>query len=423
MKRSARWMAIALFPAIAAQSQVPRPADLIDPDRPFDQYLWITAHNAANYGSLFPNQSFDVTEQLQRGVRGLMLDIYERDGQLFTCHADCAFHGRKAPLENDLRAVSRFLDLHPEAVIALHLEDYNARPAMEAFVQSHPALFRRSFNPGDPRWKTSAQGWPTLRALIAADQRLLIMSQRADLSGSYAGGLAYFMHDQQATAENYWSLGTTIATHDHRCRPRWKDVPLDAADQPLGLPRLFVMNHFHGVPFAPHSGIDNRLDTILQRLDAECLPAAGRMPNYLAIDFIEWGDVLEFAETYNNGGLIAFTGNDASGKPMCSFSTAFERSWSLESAPRMGCEDNAISSVVFRGAHAGQRVTFHDAANGSDQHPYTVIDVLQDIAWDAPQPVRSLQEDLDTPFLRVRHVTPGPLDGRVSRISVGASGR
>ncbi len=415
------WLAIlVLVPVLAAKAQAPRPADIIDPDRPFDRYLWITTHNAANHHSLLPNQSMDVTAQLQRGIRGLMLDIHERDGQLLTCHADCAFHGRRAPLQEDLGAVAGFLAQHPDAVVTLHLEDHYTRSTMEAFVRDNPQLFRSSFNPEDARWKATPGRWPTLRELVAADQRLLILTQRSELSGRYAAAGAYFMHDQAVTAENYWSLGDTVFSHDNRCRPRWDHVALDASDMPLGFPRLFVMNHFHGVPFSPHSGVDNRLDTVIDRLDQHCLPAARRMPAYLALDFIEWGDMLEFAETYNNGGLIAFDGNNGQGRPICTFSTAFNRSWSLGSTPRMGCENDSIRSVVLRGARAGQRVTFHEAADGSPARAYIVIDVLQDIPWDAPQQVNSLDADFDSAQLRVRRFNAGTLDGQVSRISVTA---
>lgn len=423
MKHPVLWASMLLVQAFAAHAVSPRPADMIDLDRPLDHYLWITAHNAANHGSLLPNQSFDITEQLRRGVRGLMLDIHERDGKLFTCHADCAFHGRRAPLAEDMRAVSRYLDTHPDAVVTLQLEDHYRRGAMDAFVQENAGLFKHSFNPGDARWTALRGQWPALRELIAADQRLLVLTQRAELSGAYAGGVITFMHDQAVTAENYWSLGATVFTHDTTCRPRWSRIPLDATDQPLGLPRLFVMNHFHGVPLSWHSGIDNRLDSVVRRLNTACLPAAGRMPNYLAIDFIDWGDMLEFAETYNNGGLLAFADNGATGEPICSFSTAFERSWSLESAPRMGCENNTIRSLAFRGARKGQRVTLHDAPDGNTQRAYTVIDVLQDIAWNQPQSVERLDREFESAYLRVRPVKGGLLDGHVSYISVEPTAR
>lgn len=403
---------------LSAHAQTPRPADLTDLDRPFDRYSWITAHNAANHGSLVPNQSMSIEQQLARGVRGLMLDVHEHQGRLLTCHADCAFHGRKAPLEEDLQHINAFPESHPDAVVTLHLEDHYPRDAMEAFAREFPHLFRRSFNPTDPRWNASGPGWPTLRELISADQRLLVTTQRAALSGAYPGSRAWFMHDQDVVAENYWSLGDTVFSHDNRCVPRWSHIPLDQLATPSGRPRLFVMNHFHGVPFSWHSGIDNRLDTVLDRLSTHCLPAAARMPNYLAIDFIEWGDMLEYAETYNNGGLLAHDGNNADGPPICTFSTTFNRSWSLKSTPRMGCGNDEIRSVTLQGARRGQRITFHDDPGGSSSDDYTTIEILQDIAWDAPQVIGTLEKDLDTTQVRVRHHHVNGLDGKVSRISV-----
>ncbi len=415
MKALSILTAVCLAGVSPVHAQTPRPADMIDLDRPFDRYLWITAHNAANHGSLVPNQTLPVDLQLVRGVRGLMFDIYERDGRLFNCHADCAFHGRKAPLEEDLGHVQRFLDGHPEAVVTLQLEDYNSRGAMEAFARENPSLFALSFNPTDPRWRALDGRWPTLRQMIQAGQRLLVFTQRAELAGAYGGSNAWFMHDQDISAENYWSLGPTIFQHDYSCRPRWPGIPLDSTSMPLGFPRLFVMNHFHGVPLSVHAGTDNRLDVLSDRLRDQCLPAAGRMPAYLAVDFIEWGDSLELAETYNNGGVIAFADNAAT-EPVCAFSTAFDRSWSLTSTPRMGCEDNTIRALALRGARAGARIVLHHDANGA--RPGTVVDILQDVDWDTPQLLSSLDQDTDTPYLRVRASSSGPLDGRVSRITV-----
>lgn len=414
MNQTTLTCALATLLAGNAAAQLPRPADLTDLDRPFNEYLWVTAHNASNYDSLVANQSMDLRAQLERGVRGLMLDIYEKDGTLYTCHADCSFHGRKAPLAADLGTIVRFLEEAPEAVVTLHLEDHVQSARMDAFIQENPRLFRHSFNPDDPRWSNLGGRWPSLRALVAADQRLLITVQNAALAGHHPPSSAWIAHDQVLTAENYWSLGTTVLSHDYRCVPRWDHVPLAETTTPLGLPRLFLMNHFHGVPLGLHSAVDNRLDVIQDRLDAHCLPAARRMPNYLAIDFIEQGDVLEFAETYNNGGVLA---SSASGAPVCSFSTAFLRSWSLAQPPRMGCENDTIARLTFRGVRKGQRLTLHDAETGAGTDDYTVIDVLQDVPWDAPQVVESLERDQDSAWLQVRYHRVDGLDAKVSRIT------
>ena len=103
---------------------------------------------------------------------------------------------------------------------------------------------------------------------------------------------------------------------------------------------------------------------------------------------------------------------------MCSFSTAFDRTWSLVALPRMGCENDDIRSLEFRGARQGQRVTLYDSSDGKQDDDYTVIDILQDIPWNTPWVVSSLEQDVDTPWLRVRHRHVNGLDGKVSRITV-----
>lgn len=414
-----------LLAALSALSQAraesPRPADSLDLDRSFDSFLWITAHNAANFGNLLPNQSFSLREQLERGVRGLMLDVWERSGSLYTCHQDCAFHGRVAPLEDDLSTIVAFLSHRPDAVVTLHLEDHYPRALMEALSRRRPDLFALSFDPTDPRWQTSSPGWPTLRQMIEAGQRLIITTQRSELGGTYPGSQAYFIHDQSLVTENYWSLGTTIFSHDSSCVARWQGVPLAQQSSDFGMRRLFVMNHFHGVPFAPHSGTDNRLDTVLDRLQAHCLPAAQRMPSFLALDFIDYGDMLELAESYNHGGIFAHPARGARGAALCTFSAAFSRRWALDKAPRMGCEDNAIQSLSLRGLRAGQRIILHADPGAASSDDSTVIEVLRDIPWEAPQTVHTLDVSLQTHYFRSVHQGSQGLDGRVSHISTEPS--
>jgi len=61
-------------------------------DRAFDQVAYAMTHNAmsnAEAGWVLPNQNFGITRQLNDGIRGMMLDTYDEDGELFLCHLIC----------------------------------------------------------------------------------------------------------------------------------------------------------------------------------------------------------------------------------------------------------------------------------------------------------------------------------------------
>jgi chitinase len=47
-----------------------------DTGRPFDQYTWVTTHNAFTSNGTVPNQTQTIAEQLEDGVRGFMLDLH-----------------------------------------------------------------------------------------------------------------------------------------------------------------------------------------------------------------------------------------------------------------------------------------------------------------------------------------------------------
>jgi chitinase len=109
------------------------------------------------------------------------------------------------------------------------------------------------------------------------------------------------MASEDFTVENYWSLGTTIFQHDRRCYSRWEGQPLSRPEirGMRGWRPLFTMNQFHGVPLVTHASSDNGFDALKERYEGWCGPAAGRKPNYVAVDFHERGDVERFVEWLN----------------------------------------------------------------------------------------------------------------------------
>jgi hypothetical protein len=132
---------------------------------------------------------------------------------------------------------------------------------------------------------------------VRGGQRLLIFTDNAANVGDYpspGGGRATVMDGQDATVENYWSLGDTIFSHDWSCRSRWGSVPLNAGRVSFfpgkSWPRLFVMNQFHGVGETLHARSDNKLSHLWARVHEHCLPRSGRLPNFIAVDFYHQGD-------------------------------------------------------------------------------------------------------------------------------------
>lgn len=396
------------------------PGVIVDKNKPFYQYTWLTAHNAFN-ASGWPNQNLSVKDLLERGVRGLMFDTHWHNNEVYLCHNTCNIAiGDVSKLKDRFTTISNFLAANRDAVITIHFEDYVTKQQMQHAFSASPQIAQYVFNPG--KW-ISRNNWPTLQEMINANQRLILLTQRGELSGNYNNNV-YMFHDQNITVENYWSLGGTIGSHDMSCNSRWGHIPLNSRTTThpdvWGWNRLFVMNHFHGVPEYYHSGFDNRWDWVQNRIDDTCTPAAGRHPNYLAVDFVEQGDVLEYVEWKNNGGIIAYEGNNATQDVVCGFSTATRRNIRLQDsdAARLGCENDEMRSLKLRGVKAGQRITFYDHPNGSRDDDYTIIDIKRDIPPEQFNIISSFEQTVEATNYRQRYSGGNNLDGKVSYIKV-----
>ena len=67
-----------LFTNFDSFSQCNGSAELCN--RKFNEIAYLTTHNAFNSSQdnfLFPNQNFNITSQLNNGVRALMIDVYD----------------------------------------------------------------------------------------------------------------------------------------------------------------------------------------------------------------------------------------------------------------------------------------------------------------------------------------------------------
>ena len=95
-------LVLLLFLNFSAYSQCNGSNDLCN--KRYDEIAYLTTHNAFNSAaegfSVLPNQTQSVSAQLNAGVRGLMLDVYDDNGTSMVYHG-YAFIGSK-PLSNFL---------------------------------------------------------------------------------------------------------------------------------------------------------------------------------------------------------------------------------------------------------------------------------------------------------------------------------
>lgn len=267
--------------------------------RHYDDVAYATTHNAMAarfdpyfYSPLISNQCSGVPTQLADGIRGLMLDVHlyqppDADFEdLYLCHSDCDFGAQL--LVDGLAEVRDFLDGHPGEVVTFIIETNAETAPMEAeirdaFVASGLAPYAHVQTPGAP--------WPTLGEMVAADQRLVVLTDDGSpQTGCNAdgnpcpwylylwGGFAFETPFQARSAAEFTCSDLRGAPGDD----------------------LFIFNHFLTQNIGqPRFARQVNFDPLFSRRARECWAYQGQIPNFPTVDFYEIGRVVRTANLLN----------------------------------------------------------------------------------------------------------------------------
>ncbi|MEV7782168.1 RICIN domain-containing protein [Kitasatospora sp. NPDC088351] len=290
-----------------------------DGDRTLDQMTFLTTHNSFNntpdtngHAWFVANQNQSIANQLQGGVRALMLDAHYNNGKVRMCHETCMGDDGGKPMSYVLTDIANFLKApgNENEIVTAFVEDYTTAEQMRAEVGGQLGaggqLDGLVFDPlddnptdGKPGFEVRAKGWPTLSALRSSGKRLILFSDRDDKTDLFPDDPSRnvgFMFQKDWTVENYWTIGGPVGNSDWTCKSRWNEIPL--AKEEKGFRRLFVMNHFRDAPlFDTAAKADN--EKVLNRAERFCTPAARKKPNYLAVDMYELGNPLSAVQALN----------------------------------------------------------------------------------------------------------------------------
>ncbi|MFF2778346.1 FG-GAP-like repeat-containing protein [Streptomyces sp. NPDC058052] len=310
-----------LTPADPVRSPMPAASE-----RTFDQMTYLTTHNSMSNTEqdaghiIAPNQPHSIQTQLNDGVRGLMVDVYDQEGRIVLCHKpDCSTATRQA-MTVPMGEIGSFLRSRPGEIVTIFMEDHvsgdQLRAALggllgvrnaEGAVTTAGTLSDLVFDPRE--WKVKENGWPRVQDMIARNNRLVMFSQGGDKES------LGIMNDDEWTVENYWSMGPGLGSSDWTCRTRWDNVPLSTqgyatgvTGEPTRFRPLFVMNHFRDVAMDPTYKNDN--EKLQNRAERFCMPAARKKPNFLAVDQYRDGNPMA-AVTALNG--YTYRGEPVSG--------------------------------------------------------------------------------------------------------------
>lgn len=249
-------------------------------DKRFNEVAYITTHNAYNaedVGLLFPNHNFGVAAQLEAGVRGFMLDVYNEGGIATQYHGFAALG--TVPLTDDLTRIKDFLDANPNEVVTIIFECYITSTLMDSTftdVGLIPYLHEQELG----------QPWPTLQTMINNGKRLIVLSDSDDATVG------------QEWYHYVWDFA--VETHFTNNLPSDFSCDFNRGDS---LNDLFILNHFVtdatvGVGLPDQAEIVNEFSFFYNRV-MQCQTEKQKLPNFLTVDFYELGEVFAVADSIN----------------------------------------------------------------------------------------------------------------------------
>ncbi|XAR74003.1 hypothetical protein NMG60_11008150 [Bertholletia excelsa] len=266
---------------------------------PFNKYSWLVTHNSfsiVDAPSLtgaqritFYNQEDTVTNQLINGVRGLMLDMYDFENDIWLCHSvhgQCFNFTAFQPAINTLKEVESFLATNPNEIVTIIIEDY---------VHTTKGLVKLFTEAGlDKYWfpvskmPKKGQDWPTVTDMIQQNHRLLVFT--SDSSKEASEGIAY---QWRYMVENEPGDGGMV---QGSCPSRKESPQLNSKSS-----SLFLQNYFPSFPVQADSCKEHSAP--LADMVGTCFRAAGNeMPNFLAVNFYmrsDGGGVFDILDRMN----------------------------------------------------------------------------------------------------------------------------
>ncbi|KAG9160355.1 hypothetical protein Leryth_008772 [Lithospermum erythrorhizon] len=274
------------FTCIAAshcvRSTATDPFSLVNNSMPFNKYAFLTTHNAFAIDGepshtgvpriTENNQEDTITEQLNNGVRALMLDVYDFRGDVWLCHSfggNCYDITAFEPAIDTLKEIESFLSSHPSEIVTLILEDYVHAPNGLTKLFNDAGLMKYWFPVSS--MPKNGQDWPLVSDMVAKNQRLLVFTSIK--SKEQSEGIAY---QWNYMVENHYGDDGMKAGS---CSNRDESSVLSDTSK-----SLVLLNYFRSLPIKQIACIQNSGD-LLNMLGTCHNASANRWANFVAVDY------------------------------------------------------------------------------------------------------------------------------------------
>lgn len=277
--------------------------------RPYDHVVQAATHNSMSSPDIvhvWPEQDLTITEQLDSGVRVLLLDTHYWTALLapsqladlepyvtqevanrlvkafplleegrrgtYLCHIHCGLGA--VDLLGTLREIRLFLEENPYEVVTLVLQDkITPEDTEQAFIRAGLEQYLHTHEVDTP--------WPSLGQLIERNERLVVFSE---FNGPPPG---WYHHAFDYIQDTPYEFG---APSEFSCDPNRGPPTAD----------LFLMNHWvqRVAPDRADAAEVNRRDVIVDRA-RRCEVERGQLPDFIAVNFSAIGDLQEAVDVLN----------------------------------------------------------------------------------------------------------------------------
>lgn len=270
----------------------------------YQEWMEIGTHNAyANIdeGWEYMQQVWGLNEQLERGVRQLLLDFhYPRSGDpasgpVSLCHQSCALSRfmrlgvSELPAQYAFEVVDSFLKKNRQAVISLDLENYTSSRAVIDIIRSVPGLESYLLMP-DMIKNNGKIVWPTYGWLRQQNKRLIIFD---DSQTPRSEKENYFFDPSVVLIRN--AYGTTDEKRASEPRQNKRGIAdkknADFENDPA---RLFQLNYIVTVPIESIVAIKKinqveKIKSVYAHFSKKGYIQPDKAIKYLVMDFVHLG--------------------------------------------------------------------------------------------------------------------------------------
>ena len=239
----------------------------------YNEVAYLTTHNAFNSKQdryLFPNQKSNISEQLNNGVRALMIDVYDDNGSTVVYHA-YKFLGSQ-PLSVYLNDIKDFLDNNPNEILTIILETYTSSNAIENEINKVGLL--KYLHTQDVN-----SIWPKLQTMIDSNKRLVILSDKNDAN------------EKQSWYHYVWNFAVENKYGEINCEFN-RGNPENS---------LFIFNHFI-TSLTGNKENANKVNSFKYLMNhiTNCKDLKNKFPNFITVDFYEIGESIDVVSKLNS---------------------------------------------------------------------------------------------------------------------------